>query len=296
MHSWPSLRQQLGQTTDTKYYLLNTSKDQTPSDTNTPATKLSVVELDPGGRAIKVVLVDSVGDFKMRVKDWAAYRSLTLKIINLETDTVKLGFNVRHKRTTNYDTRRCAAHAQTRRQRDSPRYRGLDEYQRLHARSANDTGGTSRRKRKVTIVLGDFWFQGTPVPVSKTAATRPGSNDRRTPRCRRSTRSSIRHAGGRRDLPALEVFPADNPWNLVVEDWPLHPNSKKIIASIGANKPLRYNPDMGFVLVPPDQKKVDVKLGRATPTSRTRGRSRCPTTCRSKAGRPSYYATRSCKT
>ncbi|MGE3806811.1 MAG: hypothetical protein AB7K24_19255, partial [Gemmataceae bacterium] len=48
---------------------------------------------------------------------------------------------------------------------------------------------------------------------------------------------------------ALEVFPADNPWNLVVEDWPLHPNSKNIIGSIGADKPFRYNPDMGFVLV-----------------------------------------------
>jgi hypothetical protein len=59
---------------------------------------------------------------------------------------------------------------------------------------------------------------------------------------------------------ALEVFPPDNPWNLIVEDWPLHPNSKNIIASIGPKKPLRYNPDMGFVLVPPDQKKIDVKL------------------------------------
>jgi hypothetical protein len=61
-------------------------------------------------------------------------------------------------------------------------------------------------------------------------------------------------------LSALEVFPPDNPWNLVVSDWPLHPSSKKIIASIGANKPMRYNADMGFVLVPPDQKKVDVKI------------------------------------
>ncbi|MBM3980218.1 MAG: hypothetical protein FJ304_08025 [Planctomycetes bacterium] len=61
-------------------------------------------------------------------------------------------------------------------------------------------------------------------------------------------------------LSALEVFPEDNPWNLVVSDWPLHPNSQKIVASIGANKPLRYNPDMGFVLVPPGQKKVDVKM------------------------------------
>lgn len=59
---------------------------------------------------------------------------------------------------------------------------------------------------------------------------------------------------------ALEVFPPDNPWNLVVSDWPLHPNSKKIITSIGADKPLRYNPDMGFILVPPDQPKIDVKI------------------------------------
>jgi hypothetical protein len=59
---------------------------------------------------------------------------------------------------------------------------------------------------------------------------------------------------------ALEVFPPDNPWNLVVSDWPVHPNSRNIIASIGADKPFRYNPDMGFVLVPPDQPKVDVKI------------------------------------
>lgn len=61
-------------------------------------------------------------------------------------------------------------------------------------------------------------------------------------------------------LASLEVFPEDNPWNLVVEDWPLHPNSQKIVASVGANKPLRYNTDMGFVLVPPGQKKTDIKL------------------------------------
>jgi hypothetical protein len=61
-------------------------------------------------------------------------------------------------------------------------------------------------------------------------------------------------------LSALEVFPPNNPWNLVVEDWPLHPRSKNIVASVGGGKPFRYNPDMGFILVPPDQKKADVKL------------------------------------
>src|SRR5439155_9326203 len=28
----------------------------------------------------------------------------------------------------------------------------------------------------------------------------------------------------------------------------------------GTDKPFRYNPDMGFILVPPDQKKIDLKL------------------------------------
>jgi hypothetical protein len=59
---------------------------------------------------------------------------------------------------------------------------------------------------------------------------------------------------------ALEVFPPDNPWNLIVEDWPLHPNSAQIIRSIGPNKPFRYNTDMGFVLVPPSQPRVPVAI------------------------------------
>jgi hypothetical protein len=61
-------------------------------------------------------------------------------------------------------------------------------------------------------------------------------------------------------LAALEVFPPDNPWNIPVDAWPVAPNSKEMIAAIGGAKPLRYNPDMGFVLVPPGQPKVEVKI------------------------------------
>lgn len=56
----------------------------------------------------------------------------------------------------------------------------------------------------------------------------------------------------------LQVFPKDNPWHADVSKWPVHANSKNIIASIGNDKPLRYNPDMGYVLVPPGQKKVEL--------------------------------------
>ena len=60
---------------------------------------------------------------------------------------------------------------------------------------------------------------------------------------------------------ALEVFPSDNPWNEIVSDWPLHPDSAAIVASIGPAKPLRSNTDMGYIIVPPNQPRVDVKIG-----------------------------------
>jgi len=61
-------------------------------------------------------------------------------------------------------------------------------------------------------------------------------------------------------LAALQVFPPDNPWNQDVSRWPVHPNSRNIVASIGADKPLRHNSDMGFILVPPNQRKVPVGI------------------------------------
>jgi len=63
-----------------------------------------------------------------------------------------------------------------------------------------------------------------------------------------------------RILAALQVFPPDNPWNENISSLPVHPNSAKMIASIGAAKSLQYNLDMSFILVPPDQKRVPVKL------------------------------------
>jgi hypothetical protein len=61
-------------------------------------------------------------------------------------------------------------------------------------------------------------------------------------------------------LAALQVFPPDNPWNQDVSGLAVHRDSAVIVASIGADKNLGYNLDMGFVIVPPDQPKVPVKI------------------------------------
>ena len=63
-----------------------------------------------------------------------------------------------------------------------------------------------------------------------------------------------------RVLATLQVFPPDNPWNEDVSQRPLASNSQAIIASIGAEKPLDFNLDMNFVLVPPNQPRVPVKI------------------------------------
>lgn len=63
-----------------------------------------------------------------------------------------------------------------------------------------------------------------------------------------------------RILAALQVFPPDNPWNQDVSALPVHPDSAKMVAGIGADKPLRHNLDMGFIIVPPDQPRVPVRL------------------------------------
>lgn len=57
-------------------------------------------------------------------------------------------------------------------------------------------------------------------------------------------------------LSALEVYPADNPWNLDVSNWPLHPQSSELVATVGSDKPFRVNYDMGFSIIPPNQKHV----------------------------------------
>ena len=61
-------------------------------------------------------------------------------------------------------------------------------------------------------------------------------------------------------LADFKFFPANNPWNTKVNDWPLHKKSKAMINSIGSDKPMRYNPDMAFMIVPPNQPKVDVEI------------------------------------
>jgi hypothetical protein len=74
--------------------------------------------------------------------------------------------------------------------------------------------------------------------------------------------------------PNCPMFPADNHWNLAVDELPVHANSRAIVRSIGLDTGL--HPDFGsgryqgsrigipFVVVPGDQKKVPVSFRYAS--------------------------------
>ncbi|HEY4234611.1 MAG TPA: hypothetical protein VGM76_14350 [Lacipirellulaceae bacterium] len=61
-------------------------------------------------------------------------------------------------------------------------------------------------------------------------------------------------------MAAVEMFPANSPWYLDVSKFPLHPNSQALVASTGADKVLRVNYDMAYVIVPPTQQPTAMKL------------------------------------
>jgi len=61
-------------------------------------------------------------------------------------------------------------------------------------------------------------------------------------------------------LTTLQVFPPDNPWNEKIADRPVDPMSEAIVRSIGRDLPLGFNLDMNYVIVPPSQKRVPVRV------------------------------------
>ena len=260
--------------------LLNVTGGQIPNDSGSNgATKMTIENnAQLGGKALKVVFApgDSFGVRSSKVRNWKPYITLEFEVFNPEKGDVVLQFNVRHKRSTSYQTR--VEQGFTVKPGKNSIKIGLDEMANVNG-SAPDLSDAQRwyinptEGKSPTLYFGDIWLVSADATVSlpgvaeagpnKPVATDPARLARiraaKMPPITRPVMFNTPEADA--ILAALEIFPPDNPWNQLVEDWPLHPNSKKIIASIGADKPFRYNADMGFILVPPRQKRIElVKL------------------------------------
>jgi hypothetical protein len=211
------------------------------NDTGTPGSSF-----EPGGR-VRFAANDSVGQRSPKPANWSSFDSFVGELRNDEACSMLLV--IRHAGTTNYRSR-------------------VDHEITLPV-----------GKSTVRVPLGELRNNDGSAPdlsrVSHWYLHNTGAA--RSLEIRRLYLSSIADsaapAGPPPDdavpfhtpeadaiLAELQVFPKDDPWHQDIRKWPRHPRSDHIVASVGLDKPLRYNPDMAFVIVPPHQPRVPVRV------------------------------------
>ncbi|MCE9555042.1 MAG: hypothetical protein K8T91_16950 [Planctomycetes bacterium] len=110
------------------------------------------------------------------------------------------------------------------------------------------------RKWWAAVVLVVLAAQGVAAEPAR-PAVRPGA---KLPSIKKPVLFNTPEAD--RILTALQVFPLTSPWNEDISQRPVAPDSRKIIATMEPNRHLYFNADMGFIIVPPDQPKVAVRV------------------------------------
>ncbi len=251
-----------------KKYLLRGTQGDIPSDAGEEDTKATVGENNAlGGKCIKVDLRNSIGVSKSKIADWKPFTGVAFDIV-AEKD-ISLIFTIRHAKSKEFSNR-VDREFQLKTGKNTVRFT-LDSLKNNDG-SAPDWENVVRwyialdteKEKAAVIYIGDVWLEGgTAVAVDPNLVR---GDPARLARIKAAKMPEITQPimfntpEADAICSALEVFPANNPWNLIVEDWPVHPNSRDIISSMGADKPLRYNPDMGFILVPTDQQKIDVQI------------------------------------
>ena len=301
--------------------LLNVSEGQIPSDTGSDgATKFALEnQKELGGPALKISFApgDSAGDRIAKVTNWKQFDELTFSAFNPTNENVKLTFTVRHKGTTNYQTRvdipvslkpgrndiKISTNSMRNVDGSSPDLGNVVKWyiacepdkeptiyigdillttdkDSVAIRPTTTTvspglAGVYRIKGKIGDMVVDLTASPADIPtasstdihaITPTPVKKALTDPARLERIRTAKMPPVTHPV-MFDTPeadainsALEVFPPDNPWNQLVTNWAVHPNSKAIVASIGNEKPLRYNADMAYIFVPPTQELVNVKI------------------------------------
>ncbi len=253
--------------------LLGFSRGDKPNDTAFENKSTLTLEDNSqlGGQVLKITFAagDSFGVSRGKLSDWRAFRQLAVDVLNPANKNVSISITIKHAASRSFRSRADVSSILkpgiNRLRVDLATLRNNDKSQpdlsRVQHWYVTAPGAAP------TLYFGDFRLVPADSSVPDSEVDRRVKTDpARLKRIRSAKMPAItapidfntKQADA--ILSALEVFPPDNPWNEVIDEWPVHPNSKNIIASVGADKPLRYNPDMSFIIVPPNQPRVNVNV------------------------------------
>jgi hypothetical protein len=250
--------------------LLNVTARQIPNDTAQDQQTTFSFHHHPalGPKTLKVAFAkgDTFGVKGGRENNWQLFQAVEFNVVNPAEKNVELTLTIRHRKSTNFNTRV---------DRPLTLKPGKNTVQLKISELKNNDGSAAdlsevthwylatQPDEAPTLYFSDILLTGGKTSVAK---PEPKTDPARLARIQAAKMPEIKEPvmfntpAADAILAALEVYPPDNAFNQIVDAWPVHPNSKNIVASVGNEKPLRYNPDMGFIIVPPNQPRVDVNL------------------------------------
>ena len=238
-----------------------------PNDTSGPVRMELAAHPRLSGRCLKVVYLkggSSFGQSYTRVQDWTQATQFQVEVWNPLGAVIDVTWTLRHAGSTSFAKRidkpiqlksgsNTIAFALTRLKNNDGSRPDLSHVKHWYIACSRPV---------TTLYFGDFQLakgKNSPVPSGASNVTgcllKPGAT---LPDFKRSLLFNT--AAADRIMSAIQMFPKNNPWNEDISERPVHPNSRAMIATAQPNRHLYFNSDMGFVIVPPNQPRVDVKV------------------------------------
>lgn len=248
--------------------LIAPSEGQLPYDTS-GKVELSRVDAQDGIplllRATFAEAGASFGQTSPKTADWAAYRGLRFTAMNHSDKPINVTLVVRHGGSKNFGTRidvpltlKPGSHTQV------IEFADMRNNDRSAAQLTSVRHWYIAATAACTVDFGDFTVfeedKATKTSARFTGVDALAAGKHKAPLPTIDKPVLFHTPEADKILAAMQILPADNPWNEDISKRPVHPKSKDVIANMEPNRHLYFNADMGFIIVPPNQKKVEVKI------------------------------------
>lgn len=230
-----------------------------PNDTSGTIHQSFTDDPETGGRLLKVRFDEagaSFGQSRLREGDFSACEALRFDVWNPSREAVELTLTIRHAGSTNFASRVDATVTL------KPGKNAVAlPLRQLRNNDKSPPDWTAVRHWYFTAPAGrTLYFSDLRLTAAASSPRQSAPTAARKPLPRFDRPVLFNSTQADEILAGVQLFPPDSPWYEEVAGRPVHPRSADMIATVDPNRHLYFNLDMAFVMVPPDQPKVPVRI------------------------------------